>query len=124
MGYKWVFYWPSIFLAFTFVFLFLFLEETNYSRETIGVVEASTSAGSPAGSVAGGDVEKHPPVKPSASSEAAPVSYTKKTYWQKLALWDKRRPNHFFQRIERQLLFLGWPVIFYAGYDILALQGF
>ena len=38
-GYKWVFYWPAIFCACSFVFLFFFMEETNYDRHSIGVVE-------------------------------------------------------------------------------------
>ncbi|KAF2994641.1 hypothetical protein E8E14_002082 [Neopestalotiopsis sp. 37M] len=33
MGYEWVFYFPAIFIAATWVFLFLFMEETNYNRE-------------------------------------------------------------------------------------------
>ncbi|EMR61370.1 putative mfs transporter protein [Eutypa lata UCREL1] len=44
MGYKWVFYFPAIFCAVTWVFLFFFMEETNYDRATVGVV--TTLAGS------------------------------------------------------------------------------
>ncbi|KAH9827758.1 serine/threonine kinase 16, partial [Teratosphaeria destructans] len=38
LGYKWVFYLPAIFLGFTLVFLFFFMEETNYDRKTASVV--------------------------------------------------------------------------------------
>ena len=31
-GWKWVFYWPSIFLGVAFIFLFFFMEKTEYQR--------------------------------------------------------------------------------------------
>ncbi|KAK8030276.1 MFS transporter [Apiospora arundinis] len=34
MGFKWVFYFPAIFCGATWVFLFFFMEETNYDRRT------------------------------------------------------------------------------------------
>ena len=40
LGWRWVFYWPAIFLALSFVFLFFFMEETNYDRKTVNVIEA------------------------------------------------------------------------------------
>jgi MFS family permease len=56
-GWQWVFYWPAIFNAVTFVFLFFFMEESNYQRQT--VVASATS--NPATAVSGaelGDQEK------------------------------------------------------------------
>lgn len=38
-GWGWVFYWPAIFLSVVFVFLFLFMEETNYNRTTSTIAE-------------------------------------------------------------------------------------
>jgi MFS family permease len=55
-GWRWVFYWPAIFLAFTFIFLFFFMEETNYDRKTVGVIESLET--SPAGSISATDEEK------------------------------------------------------------------
>ncbi|CAK7236227.1 hypothetical protein SBRCBS47491_009566 [Sporothrix bragantina] len=130
-GYKWVFYYFSIFLGVAAVFLFFFMEETNYDRATIGVVEdGSTSAAVVAGSVSA-DVEKagdnttkgDTQAVASASDagsvpgQAASIVYPTKTYWQKLALRDKPRPNRFFHRVKQQLFFLTWPVVFYAGFS-------
>lgn len=114
-GWKWVFYWPAIFLAFAFVFLFFFMEETNYDRKTVGVIEAVET--SPAGSISATDEEKSSGVKDSGASPHTAVGqvYTKKTFVQKMALWDAPKQNRFLQRVQRQLLFLGWPVVFYAG---------
>ncbi|CAK7202014.1 hypothetical protein SEUCBS139899_004732 [Sporothrix eucalyptigena] len=96
-GYQWVFYWFSIFLGAATIFLFFFMEETNYDRATVGVVEG--------------------PVDAIAAGAAAGPSSSTKTFWQKLALRDKPRPNRFFHRLRQQLLFLGWPVVFYAGFS-------
>ncbi|CAK7221333.1 hypothetical protein SCUCBS95973_004458 [Sporothrix curviconia] len=140
-GYRWVFYWFSIFLGVATIFLFFFMEETNYDRATVGVVEDASAP--PASGVAvvmavsaSADVEKgddaakggngdgdgdaHAAIS---ASDAGSVPgqtggvYPTKTYWQKLALRDKPRPNRFFHRVKQQLLFLGWPVVFYAGFS-------
>ncbi|KAL5115610.1 hypothetical protein ACEQ8H_006497 [Pleosporales sp. CAS-2024a] len=42
-GWTWVFYWPAIFNAVTFVFLFLFMEETNYHRKSTHVISTLNS---------------------------------------------------------------------------------
>ena len=42
-GWKWVFYVPAIFTACVTVFLFFFMEETNYHRPHIGIVETTES---------------------------------------------------------------------------------
>lgn len=114
-GWRWVFYWPSISLGFTFVFLFFFMEETNYDRKTVGVVEAAET--SHAGSISAGDEEKNSGVKaPSVSPDhSIGQVYPKKTFVQKLALWDPPKPNNFLRRAKRQLFFLTWPVVLYAG---------
>ncbi|KAG0647197.1 putative MFS-type transporter [Hyphodiscus hymeniophilus] len=119
-GWRWVFYWPAIFLAFAFVFLFFFMEETNYDRKTVGVIEAVET--SPAGSVSALDEEKSSGAKSLAGSPQSPDTiathvYSKKTFLQKMALWDPPRPNRLLHRVKRQLLFLGWPVVFYAGFS-------
>ena len=107
-GWKWVFYWPAIFLAFAFLFLFFFMEETNYDRKTVGVVEKDDTS-----PLESSDEEKKTTI-PTTDTAVGQV-YTKKTFAQKMALKDVPRPNRFFHRVKRQLLFLGWPVVFYSG---------
>ena len=132
MGYKWVFYWPAIFLGVGFVFLFFFMEETNYDRKTVGIVEANVVSAT--GSQGASELEVNPKsadshqildsektsmtFDTSKNQEAIrePVSPSRKTFRQKLALWDTGRPNLFFSRAKQQLLFLGWPVVFWAGF--------
>ncbi|KAL1894173.1 hypothetical protein Sste5346_005959 [Sporothrix stenoceras] len=129
-GYQWVFYWFSIFLGAASIFLFLFMEETNYDRATVGVVEdAAASSAVLDGSADAADAEKGDAVKGDAQAAASasdagsapgqtvPQQTTVKTFWQKLALRDKPRPNRFFHRVKQQLFFLTWPVVFYAGFS-------
>lgn len=116
-GWQWVFYWPSIFIGFAVVFLFFFMEETNYVRTSARVVENGERDESPPRSEE--DQEKTP--KPTDRQEPADldagVVYKKKTYVQKLALINTNRgKNNMFHRVYQTLYFLGWPVIFYAGY--------
>ena len=117
-GWQWVFYWPAIFSGAALVFLFFFMEETNYVREH---VEPSVVANARPGSTHsshGEDPEKTVPVsdKPSSNTETGAV-YTKKNYLQKLSLLGPRQPqNTMFRRLWQTLYYLSWPVIFYAGY--------
>lgn len=113
-GWRWVFYWPSIFVGCAAVFLFFFCEETNYVRHHVDQpvparVESSTT------SKHSGEHEKSAP----ADTEAAEVGavYTKKSYAQKLSLLGPRQEqNTVFRRFWQILYYLSWPVIFYAGY--------
>lgn len=100
-GWRWVFYWPSIFTGVALVFLFLCMEETNYVREH---VEPPTGP------------EKSVPVFNHPTTEAGAV-YTKKSYTQKLSLLGPRQTqNTMFRRLWQTMYYLSWPVIFYAGY--------
>lgn len=126
-AWEWVFYYPSIFLAAVFLFLFFFMEETNYSRNTVSPVPNELSPGKCADP---SDKEKSMPTdadkKATAASPANPLkctsirespSYVKKSYWRKLALFnvDRNLPNTMHIRAWQSLYFLQWPVIFYAG---------
>lgn len=108
-GWRWVFYWPAIFLAFVFVFLFVFLEETNYNRKTIGIVVAESSP------KLGSSDEKSSdnPVVESAAIESS----SEKTLLQKMSLWQPSPGQNMLHRALRGLRFLGWPVVFYAGFS-------
>jgi MFS family permease len=115
-GWRWVFYWPSIFIGCAMVFLFFFMEETNYVREdvedtTIANVRLSSSKTSQSG-----DPEKAVPVSDPPSPTEEGTIYTKKSYVQKLALLGpKQKQNTMFRRLWQTLYYLSWPVIFYAG---------
>lgn len=117
-SWRWVFYWPSIFIAFAIVFLFFFMEETNYVREHFEDPNvANIRLGSSHGSTIG-DNEKSVPVskEPSPIPEVGSV-YTKKSYVKKLSLLGpKQKQNTMFRQLWQSLYYLSWPVIFYAGY--------
>lgn len=118
-GWRWVFYWPSIFIAFEMVFLFFFMEETNYVREHVeDPTVANVRLGSSHGGSTIGDNEKGVPIskEPSPIPEAGTV-YTKKSYIKKLSLLGpKQKQNTMFRQLWQSLYYLSWPVIFYAGY--------
>jgi MFS family permease len=112
-GYKWVFFWPAIFCGASFHFLFFFMEETNYDRKTIGVVEISPLSSASSGRT---DPEKGTKAPASPPISLSPT-YEKKTYVQKLALKDVPRPQRMLYRIQQSLTLLTWPVVFYAGFS-------
>jgi MFS family permease len=126
-GWRWVFYYPSIMLAGCILFLFFFMEETNYVRETIGVVEDLIMGTStpeermtPDTADADGLRTKRRNNNENSTADAPErldAEFKKKTYLQKLSLLGpKKEKNHMFRRVWLSLYFLGWPVIFYAGY--------
>ncbi|KAI7202973.1 MFS general substrate transporter [Hortaea werneckii] len=120
LGYQWVFYIPAIFLAFAFVFLFFFLEETNYDRHSLSCVEAKNDAlqhGTPAASPPSGKTTIANDTPDSSSAEVGTVLHKKKTYLQKLSLKDRSRPQRMPYRCVLSLRLLSWPVIFYAGFS-------
>lgn len=115
-GWEWVFYWPSIFVGCAMVFLFFFMEETNYVREqTEDAIIANVRLGSSHDSQSS-DPEKAEPKTEPVPTETGEI-YTKKTYAQKLALLGpKQKKNNMFRQFWQTLYYLSWPVIFYAGY--------
>lgn len=111
-GWQWVFYWPAIFLAFTLVFLFFCMEETNYVRRIDGVAvrtDASTAA------VADEEKANLATTQTAASEEGGRPST--KTFVQKLSLWQTCPGPSVFERAKRSLAYLAWPVIFYSGFS-------
>lgn len=114
-GWRWVFYWPAIFNAVTFVFLFFFMEETNYHRTTNGVVTVPTS--DPAGlSAEHVDQEKASPLT-SQSTTSIEVGTVTKSFSQKLSVWQPSPSQNMFERAKRSLQYLSWPVIAYCGFS-------
>ncbi|KAK1002199.1 hypothetical protein LTR54_008211 [Friedmanniomyces endolithicus] len=120
-GWKWVLYWCAIFCAIGFVFLFFFMEETNFNRAPIVGLASETQASSLPASVAGDD-EKRTPASPDVEAvEPLPENTVRpKTYFDKLKLWqeaDIRKPNQLGGFVTRPLKFLTFPVIAYAGFS-------
>ncbi|OQE20371.1 hypothetical protein PENSTE_c013G00161 [Penicillium steckii] len=118
-GWQWVFYWPSIFIAFEMVFLFFFMEETNYSRERvqdIPVANVPLDEGPDSG------IEETKTVipvskQPSPDTDLGTV-YNQKSYVKKLSLLGpKQHQNTMLRRLWQSLYYLSWPVIFYAGFS-------
>lgn len=115
MGWKWVLYWPAIGCGFGFLILFFLMEETNYDRKTIGVVESiESSANSTYDSANDPEKGTEIPEPTTTSIEAGPV-HNKKTFLQKLSLLDKTRPNQLLTMMWRPFTFVSLPVVVYSG---------
>lgn len=115
-GWQWVFYWPAIFNAIALVFLFFFLEETNYTRRTSKAAPGVASVLEQASTVAEQDPEKTVPLTvQSVASDV--VGTTSKSFAQKISLWQPSPGPSMFSRAIRSLKYLGWPVIFYSGFS-------
>lgn len=108
-GWQWVFYWPAIFNAVTLVFLFFCCEETNYNRaipaESIQGIDPKGEDSSKEGST----------IQPPVPSDASGAH--KKSYAERLSIWQPSPGHNMFVRAKRSLTYLGWPVIFYAGFS-------
>ncbi|KAI6084308.1 putative MFS transporter [Hypoxylon rubiginosum] len=117
VGYGWVFYFQAIFCAATWIFLFLFMEETNYDRRTVGIVAESTSDGvietSPDADKK--DVSSDPAAR--SPSPERPSTAPTKTFWQKMSIMDTPRPFMMHYRAWQSLKLLSWPVVFYSGFS-------
>ncbi|PYH46621.1 putative serine/threonine protein kinase ENV7 [Aspergillus saccharolyticus JOP 1030-1] len=113
-GWQWVFYWPSIFCGFAIVFLFFFMEETNYVREHRATPESRLTSSTRTSEQT--EKEKAPSGIVQQTDTECGVMYKKKSYYQKLSLLGPRLPrNNMFRRLWQTLYYLSWPVIFYAG---------
>lgn len=105
------------------------MEETNYSRHTIISPSTSTEGSTPPSLIPALSTDEKKPASPidqEASSDlespplTPPSSHTKKTYLDKLALVQRtalRKPTRLPGMIKRPLIFLTFPVIFYAGFS-------
>ncbi|KIV83248.1 hypothetical protein PV11_05293 [Exophiala sideris] len=122
MNWKWVFYFPAMFLAFALVFCFFFMEETNYRRSTVGIVEVTSGTQTPITEAKDEkEAEKTASVKRElelASIEKGTFQYgSNKTFFQKLSLWQPSPGQDVVGRALMSLKYLSWPVIFYAGFS-------
>lgn len=122
MGFKWPFYFMAIFSGACFVFLFFFLEETNYDRQSVEVIyaeEAQEGLGEKTTSLSGAAAsnETGEAALPQESGNSAILQGNEKTFWQKLALFDKSRPFQMHRRAWQILRLIAWPVVFYSGFS-------
>ncbi|KAB8232673.1 putative MFS transporter [Aspergillus alliaceus] len=118
-GWEWVFYWPAVFCAAAAAFLFLFMEETNYTRENVSPITSISPTEPSISASEKGEQEKATPIDTAqhTNSELGDV-YNKKTYIKKLSLLGPRQPkNHMLRRLWHGLYYLSWPVVFYAGFS-------
>jgi MFS family permease len=112
MGWKWVLYWPAIGCGFGFLMLFFLMEETNYYRKIIGVVESmESSASSTNDSANNPEKGAKTPASTATNIETGPV-YTRKTFFQKLSLVDRSRPNKLLTMMWRPFTFLSLQLLF------------
>ncbi|KAK5451702.1 hypothetical protein LTS15_007962 [Exophiala xenobiotica] len=123
MDWKWVFYFPAMFLGCALVFCFFFMEETNYRRSTVGIVEVVSGTQSPVlteptdekAAAEKNTVAKEPDL---ASIEKGRIqSGSNKSFLQKLSLWQPSPGQDVVGRAVLSLKYMRWPVIFYAGFS-------
>jgi hypothetical protein len=115
-GWQWVFYYPAMALGLLLVFLFFFMEETNYVRKSSGVVATTDTALHEPNLTS--DEEKTVTVSNTIGSYTSAEMYSPpKSFGQRLALWHPTPGKPMLQRAIDSLKYLGWPVIFYAGFS-------
>lgn len=108
-GWRWVLYWPAIGCGLGFIILFFFMEETNYERKSVGIVETTT--------VSVSDTEKG--AEPSTSTipdSLASETYRRKTYLDKLKVFGPSKPNKLWVMVKRPFTFVSLPVVVYCGF--------
>lgn len=114
MGWKWVLYWPAIGCALGFLILFFLMEETNYDRKTVGVVELVESS---AASTEESAMEKGANATEAPATHVEPATaYRKKTFVQKLSVFGKPTRKNLLATIWRPFTFLSLPVVVYSGF--------
>lgn len=120
-GWKWPFYWASIFNAAAFIICFFLLEETNYIRPTVGVVTGEDSKVT-AMSTEEKDIEGITNVREHTSSldnGIAPTraSHSRKTYVQRMFTLHPMSGRGIFSRAFSSLQYATWPIILYCGFS-------
>ncbi|KAH0031663.1 major facilitator superfamily transporter, partial [Aureobasidium melanogenum] len=139
MGWEWTLWWCAIGIGIAFVFCLLFMEETNYDRHTTQSSSSDSQAvfegtGEPALSESEKNTAKdvvqvsdsplsndekssedqHPPNV--VAAELGHIAYPRKTYWQKLSVIDKKRPNRMLDIMWAPFKFFTFPVVVWAGF--------
>lgn len=132
-------WWCAIGIGIAFIFCLVLMEETNYDRHTTPlsfsnpqvIVESADqpelSDSEKATAKDGVQIkdsalsnekrssgDQHSPDVPLA--ELGHVAYPRKTYWQKLSVIDKRRPNRMLDIMWAPFKFFTFPVVVWAGF--------
>ncbi|PVI01321.1 MFS general substrate transporter [Periconia macrospinosa] len=113
-GWQWVLYWCAIFNGIGFVFLFFFMEETNYVRHQPSLNSPPSSSLLEPNT----DSTEKPAMETTSAPEPPPAQ--RKTYLDKIKIFqasDLRKPNELIGMMTRPLVFATFPVIFYAGFS-------
>ncbi|THV74253.1 major facilitator superfamily transporter [Aureobasidium pullulans] len=145
MGWEWTLWWCAIGIGIAFIFCLFLMEETNYDRRTthsslsssqasLEVVGESTLFTSEKDAAKDGvhvsdpaslddkkHSEDHNPIDP-AAAEVGQITYPRKTYWQKLSVVDKKRPNRMLDIMVAPFKFFRFPCVVFAG-AMYGLQG-
>lgn len=106
MGYKWPFFFAAIFAGISFLFLFFFMEETNYDRQSLSALNNDQNS----------PVVPSPADKKNDATSAGPAGEVK-TFGQKLSIIHEPRPFLMHWRAWQILKLLSWPSIFFAGFS-------
>jgi MFS family permease len=124
-GWKWTLWWCAIGMGVAFVYCFFLMEETNYDRH---IIQSTLNAGSgsssenvvePGAAADEKSAEKRAAGNEQASAElgeVTAVTYPRKTYWQKLGVIDKKRPNRLLDIMWSPFRFFRFPVVVWAGF--------
>lgn len=108
MGWKWTLWWCAIFNAMAFVFCFFFMEETNYDRKHHHVPDTT-------GAAAGEKSETASDSTPADQGESVQVQWPRKTFWDKLSIKDKKRPNRLVDIMIAPFKGFTYPAVVFAG---------
>ena len=116
-------YWCAILCGTSFIILFFSLEETNFHRERELSTSESTSSTDDSltkqSAMTKGEISEPKMEDPKTHSTMTTPSSTK-SYPQRLKLFERsslRKPNRLQEMATRPLIFLTFPVIFYAGFS-------
>lgn len=134
MGWEWTLWWCSIFNAIAFLYCFFLMEETNYDRKHIQPSTEGQEATQDEAAFAeltpsneetkGADTSEKIPVKakissartaPNSDRENGEIIWLRKTYWQKLSMKDKPRPNRILDVALAPFKGFLYPPVVYAG---------
>lgn len=109
-------YWCAIGCGVAFVYCFFLMEETNYDRQSqITSLHISRDDTQEAQTTIPSHEEKNDITNDTVAVENSPVSYPRKSYFQKLSLIDKKRENRILSIMSGPFRFFTYPVVVYAG---------
>ncbi|KAL1601975.1 hypothetical protein SLS59_005141 [Nothophoma quercina] len=119
-GWEWVFYWPAVFTGTTFIFLFFFMEETNYNRVITGTVVVPGGRQSLIAEEEDDNNNlKHQQLATiqTTTSEELRLPGKTKSFTQKLSLWHPAQNGTMLSHLRSITLYLTWPVVLYTGFS-------